>query len=78
MDLVLAGEAMRAAMDVFEPVPLARHEVPSSPGVVVIGTVEGDIHEFGRNVVGRMPEAAGFTVHDLGLDVPPATFASKA
>lgn len=64
-------------MGVFEPVPLARHEAPSSSGVVLIGTVEGDIHEIGRNVVRTMLESAGFTAHDLGLDVPAATFVSK-
>ena len=76
-DLVMAGEAMKAAMSVLGPALTARQQVRSSPGTVVIGTVEGDIHEIGKSLVATMLEAAGFEVHDLGVDVPAATFVSK-
>lgn len=86
------GQGGHGAMPhkVVDPIYIAGHVIlalhrivsrrldPLDPAVVSIGTVEGDIHEFGRNVVGRTPEAASFTVHDLGLEVPPATFVSKA
>ncbi|HEC36411.1 MAG TPA: dimethylamine corrinoid protein 3, partial [Anaerolineae bacterium] len=77
-ELVMAGEAMKAAMSVLGPVLVAREQTRSSPGVIVIGTVEGDIHEIGKSLVAMMLEAAGFVVHDLGVDVPAAAFVSKA
>jgi len=77
-DLVMAGEAMKAAMAVLGPALTAHHQVRTSPGTVVIGTVEGDIHEIGKSLVATMLEAAGFVVHDLGVDVPVASFVSKA
>jgi corrinoid protein of di/trimethylamine methyltransferase len=77
-DLVMAGEAMKAAMSVLGPALVARQQTRSTPGVVVIGTVEGDIHEIGKNLVATMLEAAGFVVHDLGVDVPVAAFVAKA
>lgn len=77
-DLVMAGEAMKAAMSVLGPALVARGQARSSPGVVVIGTVEGDIHEIGKSLVATMLEAAGFIVHDLGVDVPTADFVSQA
>ncbi|HIE38627.1 MAG TPA: hypothetical protein EYP77_06105 [Anaerolineae bacterium] len=77
-ELVMAGEAMKAAMSVLGPEMVAREQVRSAPGVVVIGTVEGDIHEIGKSLVATMLEAAGFVVHDLGVDVPAAAFVSRA
>ncbi len=77
-DLVMAGEAMKAAMAVVGPELAARHQARSSPGTIVIGTVEGDIHEIGKSLVATMLEAAGFTVHDLGVDVPVETFVARA
>ncbi|MBN1955974.1 MAG: corrinoid protein [Anaerolineae bacterium] len=77
-DLVMAGEAMKAAMALLGPALKARQQVRSSPGTVVIGTVEGDIHEIGKSLVATMLEAAGFVVHDLGVDVPAADFVGKA
>ncbi len=76
-DLVMAGEAMKMAMAVLEPALMAQRQALTSPGVVVIGTVEGDIHEIGKSLVGVMLGAAGFTVHDLGVDVPAAAFVEK-
>lgn len=77
-DLVMAGEAMKAAMSVVSPALAAQQQAHASPGVVVIGTVEGDIHEIGKSLVGVMLGAAGFTVHDMGVDVPAAAFVDKA
>jgi len=73
-DLVMAGEAMKAAMGVFEPALMARREQRRVLGTVVIGTVEGDIHEIGKSLVATMLGAAGFRVHDLGVDVPAGEF----
>ncbi|MCX7680402.1 MAG: corrinoid protein [Anaerolineae bacterium] len=76
-DLVMAAEAMKAAMQVFEPALLARQEQRRVLGTVVIGTVEGDIHEIGKSLVATMLSAAGFQVHDLGVDVPAGVFVDK-
>jgi len=69
-DLVLAGAAMKAAMEVLEP-ELEKGDTARDPlGVVVLATVEGDVHDIGKNIVGTMLSASGFEVHDLGVDVP--------
>jgi corrinoid protein of di/trimethylamine methyltransferase len=73
-DLVMSAEAMKAAMGVFEPELMARQEQRQVLGTVVIGTVEGDIHEIGKSLVATMLGAAGFQVHDLGVDVPVSEF----
>ena len=77
-DLVMSGEAMKAAMGLVGPALTAANQVRSSPGTVVIGTVEGDIHEIGKSLVATMLEAAGFVVHDLGVDISAADFVAKA
>jgi corrinoid protein of di/trimethylamine methyltransferase len=76
-DLVMAAEAMKAAMAVIEPALVARHQQREVLGTVVIGTVEGDIHEIGKSLVATMLGAAGFQVHDLGVDVPAAEFVKQ-
>jgi corrinoid protein of di/trimethylamine methyltransferase len=76
-DLVMAAEAMKAAMEVFEPVLIERQEKRSVLGTVVIGTVEGDIHEIGKSLVATMLGAAGFQVYDLGVDVPADEFVKQ-
>jgi trimethylamine corrinoid protein len=76
-DLVMSAEAMKAAMGVFEPVLIARQEQRQVLGTVVIGTVEGDIHEIGKSLVATMLGAAGFQVHDLGVDVPASEFVKR-
>ena len=77
-DMMLAARAMKAAFAVLEPEMAARSTSRSVAGRVVIGTVKGDIHEIGKNLVATMLGAAGFEVHDLGVDVPPERFAEKA
>jgi corrinoid protein of di/trimethylamine methyltransferase len=76
-DLVMAAEAMKAAMAVFEPALMARQEQRQVLGTVVIGTVEGDIHEIGKTLVATMLAAAGFEVIDLGVDVPVSQFVQQ-
>jgi len=66
-ELVMAGETFKEGMKVF-----ASHLKPSeiaSQGRIVIGTVEGDLHDIGKNIVASMVGASGFEVHDLGVDV---------
>lgn len=68
-DLVLAGEAMKAAVAVLEPEMARRGSEREVLGKVILGTVKGDIHEIGKTLVGTMLAAAGFRVFDLGVDV---------
>ena len=77
-DLVLAGAAMKAAVEVLEPELARRGTEREMLGTVVIGTIEGDIHDIGKTLVATMLSTAGFRVHDLGVDVPVATFVDKA
>ncbi|MEA3339645.1 MAG: corrinoid protein [Chloroflexota bacterium] len=76
-DLVMAAEAMKGAMAVLEPVLIERQEQRQVLGAVVIGTVEGDIHEIGKSLVGTMLSASGFQVYDLGVDVPVNEFVEQ-
>jgi corrinoid protein of di/trimethylamine methyltransferase len=76
-ELVMAAEAMKAGVEILRPVILQRKLQRKSTGVVVIGTVRGDIHDIGKNIVAVMLEAAGFEVHDLGVDVSPDKFVDK-
>jgi len=76
-DLVMAAEAMKGAMAVLEPVLIERQEQRQVLGAVVIGTVEGDIHEIGKSLVGTMLAASGFQVYDLGVDVPVNEFVEQ-
>ena len=77
-DLVLAGEAMKAATSALEPEIQKTGATRESLGKIVLGTVKGDIHEIGKTLVGTMLTANGFEVFDLGVDVTFETFALKA
>jgi len=77
-DLVLAGEAMKAAIAVLEPEIARKGGQRQTLGTVVIGTVEGDIHDIGKTLVATMLSVGGFRVYDLGVDVPVPTFVEKA
>jgi corrinoid protein of di/trimethylamine methyltransferase len=77
-DLVLAGEAMKAAVAVLEPEMAKRGAQRQVAGKVVIGTVEGDIHDIGKTLVATMLSANGFEVHDLGVDVAVDQYIEKA
>ncbi len=76
-DLVLAGEAMKAAIRVLEPELTRRGSHREVLGRVVLGTVQGDIHEIGKSLVGTLLSANGFQVFDLGVDVAPERFVDK-
>ncbi len=69
-ELVMAGEAMKAAVATLEPEMQKRGTKRQMLGKVVLATVEGDIHEIGKTLVGTMLSASGFQVYDLGVDVP--------
>jgi corrinoid protein of di/trimethylamine methyltransferase len=73
-DLVMGGEAMKAAVAILEPEMRKRGTARASLGTVVLGTVKGDIHEIGKTLVLTMLSASGFQVHDLGVDVPSERF----
>lgn len=75
--LVMAGNTMKKGMAVLGPL-LKQEAADASKGTVVLGTVKGDLHDIGKNLVGVMLEGAGFTVVDLGVDVPPARFIEAA
>ena len=77
-DMMLAARAMQKAVAVLEPEMLRQSAVRKVTGTVVLGTVKGDIHEIGKNLVGMMLSTGGFAVHDLGVDVPPERFVEAA
>jgi len=68
-EVLIAARAMKAGMDIIKPL-LVKDNVQMR-GTVAIGTVKGDLHDIGKNLVGMMLEGAGFTVMDLGIDVGP-------
>jgi len=76
-ELVMAGEAMKAAVATLEPEMQKRGTSRQIFGKVVLATVEGDIHEIGKTLVGTMLSASGFQVYDLGVDVPSAKIIEK-
>jgi corrinoid protein of di/trimethylamine methyltransferase len=73
-DLMMSGEAMKVAIAVLEPELVNRKQQRQVLGRVVIGTVQGDIHEIGKTLVATMLSASGFEVHDLGVDVSAQQF----
>jgi len=73
-DLMMSGEAMKAAIVTLEPELMKRRQQRQVLGKVVIGTVQGDIHEIGKTLVATMLTANGFEVHDLGVDVSSQRF----
>jgi methanogenic corrinoid protein MtbC1 len=75
-ELILAGEILRQISDVVKP-KLTQTAEAKKIGRVVIGTVEGDIHDIGKDIVTFMLDVNGFDVHDLGVDVPAAKFVEE-
>ena len=71
-ELLFAGRAMKAALTLVRPLLSETEAEPA--GRVVIGTVQGDLHDIGKNLVAALLEGGGFKVHDLGVDVPPGRF----
>lgn len=74
-DLIFAGEVLTAAIDALKPVLGGGNS--KTVGKIVLGTVEGDLHDIGKNIFKSMSEAAGFEIIDLGVDVPASTFVEK-
>ncbi|MBE7435919.1 MAG: corrinoid protein [Anaerolineales bacterium] len=77
-ELVMAGEAMKAAVAVLEPELLKLGEAREIMGRVILATVEGDIHEIGKTLVGTMLSASGFEVTDMGVDQPAEKIIGRA
>lgn len=71
-DLMLAGETMKEAMIILQ--PHFKTEDRAALGLVIIGTVKGDLHDIGKNIAAMLLEAAGFRIVDLGNDVSAKTF----
>jgi methanogenic corrinoid protein MtbC1 len=75
--LIMAGEIFREVMELVQPV-VERQVSGKASGRILLGTVEGDIHDLGKNIVSVLLGCHNFAVHDLGVDVPPTTFAEQA
>ena len=75
--VLVAAEAMTKAIAIMEP-HIPKEDVAEKLGTVVIGTIEGDIHDIGKRIVATMLKVYGFEVHDLGRDVPIDVFVEKA
>ena len=74
-DLIFAGELLTNAIEILKPV--IGQESSEKIGKIVLGTVHGDLHDIGKNIFRSMAEAAGFEVHDIGIDQPPSAFVDK-
>jgi 5-methyltetrahydrofolate--homocysteine methyltransferase len=75
-EMLISARAMKAGLAKLQPSLKASHV--KTAGVVAIGTVKGDLHDIGKNLVGMMLEGAGFTIRDLGVDVSPEAFVAAA
>src|ERR1700733_919065 len=67
-EVLIAARAMKAGMGVLKPLLTAKDSITKPKGVLLMGTVRGDLHDIGKNLVGMMAEGAGFEVHDIGVD----------
>jgi methanogenic corrinoid protein MtbC1 len=74
-ELIMSAEIFKEAIELIE--PHMGREAEAGKGTVVIGTVKGDIHDIGKNIVASLLRCEGFNVHDLGVDVAPEAFVSK-
>jgi 5-methyltetrahydrofolate--homocysteine methyltransferase len=75
-EMLISANAMKASLAILEPLIAESGEKP--PHTAIIGTVQGDLHDIGKNLVGMMWRGANFAVVDLGVNVSPAAFASAA
>jgi 5-methyltetrahydrofolate--homocysteine methyltransferase len=71
-EMLYSARAMQNSLSILE--PLLAESGSVARGTVVLGTVKGDVHDIGKNIVAIMLKGAGFVVHDLGVDVPPGRF----
>ena len=76
-ELLLCADALYAGLDILKPHIKPEEVGKNAKGQVVIGTVQGDVHDIGKNIIKMMFEVAGFTVHDLGRDVPLEKFVEE-
>ncbi|MCZ7661513.1 MAG: corrinoid protein [Thermoleophilia bacterium] len=76
-DLVRGAHSMEAGLEVLEPLLAGNGEARASLGTVILGTVHGDLHSIGKNIVGALLRASGFEVEDLGVNVPTQVFVEK-
>jgi corrinoid protein of di/trimethylamine methyltransferase len=74
-ELLMAADALYAGLDILK--PHIKEEDVKNMGQVVIGTVQGDVHDIGKNIIKLMFEVGGFEVHDLGRDVPLEKFVEE-
>jgi 5-methyltetrahydrofolate--homocysteine methyltransferase len=74
-EMLIAARAMQGALDILR--PLLAETGAQTIGTYVMGTVKGDVHDIGKNLVNIMLEGAGFTVYDLGVNVAPEVFVEK-
>lgn len=74
-EVLIAARAMHAAMDIIK--PLLSESGTDTKGKIIIGTVQGDLHDIGKNLVGMMLEGGGYTVIDLGVDIPSEKFVEE-
>ena len=75
--LIMAGEIFREVMELIQPV-IKEKVRGNGSGRILLGTVQGDIHDIGKNIQGMLLSCYGFTVYDLGVDVPPDSFVTQA
>jgi methanogenic corrinoid protein MtbC1 len=76
-DLMRSAQAVNSAMKVLRP-HLLQHGDAGTQGTIVLGTIQGDLHDVGKNIVKIMLQASGFEIHDLGVDVPVRRLVEKA
>jgi len=77
-EVLIAARAMKAGMAVLKPLLTAKDSTTRRKGVLLMGTVRGDLHDIGKNLVGMMAEGAGFEVHDIGVDQSVEKFLAAA
>ena len=77
-EVLIAARAMKAGMAVLKPLLSAKDSVTKRVGVLLMGTVRGDLHDIGKNLVGMMAEGAGFEVYDIGVDQSVEKFMAAA
>lgn len=75
--LVMAGEIMRSIVELIREISPIRTEGEKASGTIVLGTIEGDIHDLGKDLVREVLQSHGFVIHDLGVDVAPEQFLAK-
>jgi 5-methyltetrahydrofolate--homocysteine methyltransferase len=77
-EVLIAARAMKAGMAVLKPLLTSKDSNTKPKGVLLMGTVRGDLHDIGKNLVGMMAEGAGFEVHDIGVDQSVEKFMAAA